>query len=143
MKTTYPLSKSQYGIYVECMNNSGQVCYNIGFHYQLDGSLDGQRLCKAIETAFKAHPTYFTRIGLNEENEPVQSIDMSQEDWSLTINKPRISKKKELLSSSLIIYTKTVCSEHVSFRIQPISTFLSTSTISSATEQLSNFCFKK
>lgn len=96
MKATYPLSQSQYGIYVECMNHSGEICYNIGFHYQLDGSLDGQKLCKAIETAFKAHPIYFTRIELNEENEPVQSIDdLSKEEWTLTLEQTTDIEKEK------------------------------------------------
>ena len=82
---TYPLSKSQYGIYVDCMNNIGKNCYNIAFSYQLDSSLDGERLRQAIETAFKAHPTLFTKISLNKEGEPLQAIDISYETWSFEI----------------------------------------------------------
>ena len=69
-----PLSKTQYGIYVECVNHSGEVCYNLPYLYTLDGSLDAERLCKAVETAVKAHPTLFTRITLNDEGEPMQSV---------------------------------------------------------------------
>ena len=85
MKLSAPLSTSQFGIYVECANHQGEPCYNIPFIYVLDRSLDGQRLLDAIETAFKAHPTLFTRIELGEDGEPMQTIDMSNEQWSLSI----------------------------------------------------------
>ena len=75
MKTTAPLSKVQYGLYVECVAHQGEACYNIPFVHVLDGSLDGERLCRAIETTVAAHPTLFTRISLNEQGDPVQTID--------------------------------------------------------------------
>jgi hypothetical protein len=64
MKISAPLSKTQYGLYVECMNHQGEACYNISYLYTFDGSLEGERLAKAIEDAVKAHPTLFTRIEL-------------------------------------------------------------------------------
>ena len=67
MKSSAPLSTSQFGIYVECVNHQGEPCYNLPFVYVLDRSLDGQRLHDAVETAFKAHPTLFTRIELGED----------------------------------------------------------------------------
>ena len=85
MKLTAPLSTSQFGIYVECANHQGEPCYNLPFVYVLDRSLDGQRLLEAVETAFKAHPTLFTRIELGEDGEPVQTLDMANEQWSLNI----------------------------------------------------------
>jgi len=78
MKNSAPLSKTQYGLYVECMNHQGEACYNIPYLYTFDGSLDGERLAKAIEEAVKAHPTLFTRITLNGEGEPMQVIDDSE-----------------------------------------------------------------
>ena len=78
MKTTAPLTKTQYGLYVECMAHQGEACYNIPYLYTFDGSLDEQRLCQAIETAVMAHPTLFTRIELGDDGEPVQTIDDSE-----------------------------------------------------------------
>ena len=78
MKTTAPLSKTQYGIYVECVQHLGEYCYNITYLYTLDGSLDEGNLKTAIESVVAAHPTLFTRIELNEQGEPVQSIDDSE-----------------------------------------------------------------
>ena len=78
MKTTAPLSKVQYGLYVECVAHQGEACYNLPYLYVLDGTLDGDKLCRAIETAVAAHPTLFTRIELNNEGDPLQAIDDSE-----------------------------------------------------------------
>ena len=78
MKQKSPLSKSQYGLYVECVAHQGEICYNISYIYVLDGSLDEEKLKTAIETTVAAHPTLFTRIELNEQGEPLQSIDDSE-----------------------------------------------------------------
>lgn len=80
MKVTAPLSMSQYGIYAECVSHENEVYYNLPYLYVLDGSLDADRLCRAIEAMLKAHPTFFTRIGVNGEGEPFQSIDMDNEE---------------------------------------------------------------
>ena len=85
-----PLSKSQYGIYVESANRKGEICYNLPYLYTLDKSLDADRLCKAIETAVKAHPTLFTRIVLNDGGEPMQTIELPShqgegQGWGLSV----------------------------------------------------------
>ena len=84
MKTSAPLTKTQYGLYVECLNHPGEPCYDVPFLYVLDGSLDEDRLRKAVETAVAAHPTLFTRIELTDEGEPVQTID-DTETFSLQV----------------------------------------------------------
>ena len=75
MTPATPLSKTQYGIYAECVGHDGEPCYNLPYLYILDNSLDAERLCRAIEEAVKAHPTLFTRIVLNDDGEPMQAID--------------------------------------------------------------------
>ncbi len=86
MKLSAPLSTSQFGIYVECASHGGEAFYNLPYIYVLDRSLDGERLLAAIETAFKAHPTLFTRIELNDNGDPIQTLDMDNEPWSLAID---------------------------------------------------------
>ena len=85
MKRSAPLTKSQFGIYVECVGHQGEPYYNLPFIHIIDRSLDGERLLAAIETAFKAHPTLFTRIEMDNNGEPLQTIDMNNETWSLAI----------------------------------------------------------
>jgi amino acid adenylation domain-containing protein len=69
---------------VECVNHPGEPYYDVPFFYILDGSLDEERLRKAIETAVSAHPTLFTRIKLTDQGDPVQTIDDS-ETFSLKV----------------------------------------------------------
>ena len=89
MKTTNaaiaPLSRSQYGIYAECVSHENEVFYNLPYLFVFDGSIDADRLCRAIETTIKAHPTFFTRIGVNDEGEPFQSVNLEKEEFSLTV----------------------------------------------------------
>ena len=84
MKTSAPLTKTQYGLYVECVNHPGEPCYNVPCFYILDGSLDEERLRQAIETVVSAHPTLFTRIELTDQGDPVQTID-DTETFSLQV----------------------------------------------------------
>ena len=93
MKTSAPLSKVQYGLYVECVAHQGEACYNIPYVYILDGSLDEDKLTAAIEAAVKAHPTLFTRIELNEQGDAVQTI-CDSETFSLeveTVDNPQMT----------------------------------------------------
>ena len=85
MKQSAPLTRVQYGIYVECVEHIGEPCYNLPYFYVLDRSLDGERLCHAIETAVKAHPTLFTRIELDDDGEPLQTIDLEKETFALEV----------------------------------------------------------
>ena len=83
MEKQSPLSRSQYGLYVACLGRPGEVLYNLPFLYVLDGSLDGDRLCKAVEAAVEAHPVLFTRISQGADGEPVQTVQ--KEKLSLTV----------------------------------------------------------
>ncbi len=104
MKTATPLSKSQYGLYVECVAHAGEPCYNVPYLYILDGSLDAERLRMAIETAVQAHPTLFTRIELNDEGEPMQTID-DTETFTLAVEEiDDIEKVKQQLIVPFNIY---------------------------------------
>ena len=78
MKTSAPLKKSQFGLYVECAQHPGESYYNIPYLYTFDGSLDEDRLKTAIETAVAAHPTLLTRIGVDEHGDPIQTVDDSE-----------------------------------------------------------------
>ena len=84
MKTSAPLSKVQYGLYVECVAHRGEACYNLPYLYVLDGTLEEERLRKAIQTAVAAHPTLFTRIELNEQGDPLQVVD-DKETFELAV----------------------------------------------------------
>ena len=103
MKQIAPLSKSQYGIYVECAAHVGEAYYNLPYIYVLDKSLDAERLRKAVETAVNAHPTLFTRLELTDEGDPIQTID-DNETFTLKleeINDFEIVKQKLVIPFNL------------------------------------------
>ena len=104
MKTTAPLSKVQYGLYVECVAHQGEACYNLPYLYVLDSSLDEDRLCRAIESAVAAHPTLFTRIELNSDGDPIQTID-DTETFTLAVeNISDIEAEKQQMIVPFDIY---------------------------------------
>ena len=138
MKTSAPLSKVQYGLYVECVAHQGEACYNLPYLYVLDGTLEEERLRKAIETAVAAHPTLFTRIELDEQGDPLQTID-DTETFTLSTEEGTMDVRRERLmggrSSSRSTSTKTVCSTSGCSRTANTSTSSSISTISLVTAQ--------
>ncbi|MBO6051513.1 MAG: amino acid adenylation domain-containing protein [Bacteroidales bacterium] len=85
MKKSAPLSQSQLGIYAECVHHENEVFYNLPFLYVFDGGIDADRLCRAIEAVVQAHPVFFTRIELSDEGEPLQTIDLEKEEFSLSV----------------------------------------------------------
>lgn len=94
MKKHAPLSKVQYGIYVECASRIGEICYNLPYVYALDKSLDEERLRTAVIDTVEAHPTLFTRIELTDDGEPLQTIDMDNEHFELEIEDATDIEKK-------------------------------------------------
>ncbi|MBQ9466139.1 MAG: amino acid adenylation domain-containing protein [Muribaculaceae bacterium] len=81
-----PLLKTQYGVYAECADHIGEALYNTPYFYTLDGSLDGERLRQAVIAATKNHPTFFTRITVDDDGFPVQNVDLNEvESWTLTL----------------------------------------------------------
>ncbi len=111
---TTPLSKTQYGIYVECVKHSGEICYNLPFLYTFSRDLDAEKFCKAVETAVKAHPTLFTRIRLDDEGEPVQVIE-ADEDFKVSVEdiSEDIAVKRESLIKPFDIYADRLFRIHV------------------------------
>ena len=96
MKISAPLSKSQYGLYVDCASHLGEARYNLPYIYVLDGSLDGERLCASVVAAFKSHPTMFTRIELGDDGEPLQTIDLEKEDLKVNIREIKDIEQEKL-----------------------------------------------
>ena len=99
-----PLSKSQFGLYVECVSHTGEVYYNLPYLYILDRQLDSDRLCRAIETAVKAHPFLFTHISLDENGEPIQVLD-ENEAFNISVEEiENIDNVKDSLTIPFDIY---------------------------------------
>lgn len=81
---TYPLTQTQIGIYVTCMNNQETGTYNIDTLYHLHPSIDIPRLAKALETVVEAHPYLKSRI-INGDNGDLLFQDYINEPFHTTI----------------------------------------------------------
>ncbi|MBR4422674.1 MAG: AMP-binding protein, partial [Mailhella sp.] len=62
LRTEYPLSMTQMGIYVDSVRLAGTTAYNIPFLYRLGDGIDIKRLRDAISHAFFAHPCLFMTL---------------------------------------------------------------------------------
>ena len=71
MIMTYPLSQTQLGIHITCLNSREEGNYNINMLYHLDEEIDLQRLAGALDAVIAAHPYVKSRIVNDEEGNPV------------------------------------------------------------------------
>ena len=78
------LTKAQLGLYVECLNAPQTQHYHIPYVYELDATLDAERLCRAIEATIMAHPILFTRIVEEEMEIQDEKIHLEVEDIAST-----------------------------------------------------------
>ncbi len=65
----YPLTKSQEGVFVECMARPDSTIYNIPLLIRYDSSLDGDRLKAAIADAVNAHPFMMATLAANDSGD--------------------------------------------------------------------------
>ena len=71
----YPLTKTQMGIYAECMAHPGSVFYNIPVLLEIDGNIDAGRLKKAVADAINAHSYALTTLFTDDKGEVRQRRD--------------------------------------------------------------------
>lgn len=68
----YPLTGSQKGIFVECNKNPDSTIYNIPFLFELEESIDIDRLKAAVSEVVSAHSYLLSQIGVNDKGELYQ-----------------------------------------------------------------------
>ena len=71
-RDVYPLTGSQKGIFAECIKNPESTIYNIPFLFELDNSVDVQKLSAAVTAMVNAHSYLLTKVYLNDDGEMVQ-----------------------------------------------------------------------
>ena len=69
VQTDYPLSKTQEGVYVECIAQPKSTVYNIPILLEISKELDEDKLKDAIVAAVNAHPFIKTRLFLNDDGD--------------------------------------------------------------------------
>ena len=104
-----PLSQTQMGIYAESMARQGEAAYNNPVLLKLDGSVDEERLARAIEQAVEAHSFIKTHIVEDADGNPVmmpgrepyrQTVEQMDEA-SFEALKPRLIQPFNLLQDQL------------------------------------------
>ena len=68
----YPLTGSQKGIFAECSKNPESTVYNIPFLFELDNSVDTDKLSEAVTAMVNAHSYLLTEVFLSDKGEMVQ-----------------------------------------------------------------------
>ncbi len=69
VRPDYPLSKTQEGVYVECIAKPDTTVYNIPVLLEIGADLDLGKLKAAIAAAVNAHPFIKTRLFLNDDGD--------------------------------------------------------------------------
>ena len=93
---SYPLSSSQTGIYYEWEKDKSLTQYNMAFLYDFPVTTDEERLRKAFEKVFAAHPGLNVRIRM-EGDEVVQYFN-EDEPVQITLRTVDESGMKDIIS---------------------------------------------
>lgn len=96
----YPLSDYQLGIFIDCQTDSQSTAYNLPYLFTLPSGCDLERIERAIESLFSAHPALLARI-VKSQGSAVQRVSAS--------DRVNISRKKmadEELESYLLQFVK-------------------------------------
>ena len=72
IRSVYPLTGSQKGIFAECAKNPETTIYNIPFLFTLDDSIEEEKLADAVARTIQAHSYMTARFGISEDGEMVQ-----------------------------------------------------------------------
>ncbi len=94
----YPLTKTQEGIFVECIAHPGSTIYNIPMLLKISDKLDEQQLIKAITTAVNAHPYVLSTLHMDSEGEIAFKRDDSLTFDSADIDIADYAAKAEMLT---------------------------------------------
>ncbi len=105
---TYPLTQSQLGLFIECMQHPESTRYNLPFMLSIPKSIDLDRLEKAIRTIYDERPELRIRM-LLEDGNPRQIVD---EPGNLTIKRFTMSEEE--------------CEEYIKNYVQPFDIFTET-----------------
>ena len=109
-RESYPLTGSQKGIFVECNKNPDSTIYNLPFLFELEASIDTDRLKNAVSEVVSAHSYLLSRIGVSEAGELYQKpceesftpecISMTDEEFARekkNLVKPFLIKEERLI----------------------------------------------
>lgn len=101
----YPITKTQEGIFVECVSNRGSTNYNIPILFKLDSKIDLNKLKDSVIKAINHHPYLKTKLSMDSNGNIVArknnddiNIDIIKCD---KLNPNELIKPFEILDGSL------------------------------------------
>jgi amino acid adenylation domain-containing protein len=97
---TYPLSQSQLGVLIECMQHIGSTQYNVPFVTRLSTKVDPERLQSAIRSVLKTDCAFYTKI-IEKNGEYRQYADTQMD-----IDIPIICKDEKKIKESIQQFIK-------------------------------------
>jgi amino acid adenylation domain-containing protein len=71
-REVYPLTNTQYGVFIDSTANMGTTVYNIPYLFKLDSEVDLQRLKSAVEKTVEAHPYLKVQLFMNDNGDICQ-----------------------------------------------------------------------
>lgn len=84
-KALYPLSKTQLGVYLDCMKNPYSTLYNIPSIVTFPKSIDTQKLADCIAKVIKAHPYITTHLSL--ESDEIEQVYVDSAEPEIPVEK--------------------------------------------------------
>ena len=106
--SSYPLTQTQLGIYLDCMMDADSDMYNIPMLLKLDPSIDAEKLDKAIHAAVDAHPFLMCRIECSRDGSAVM---IPRNDYSWTVPRSSCSESEVEAQYTGIVNTITLSSD--------------------------------
>lgn len=120
-KELYPLTSTQFGVYVDCMRNPGSTLYNIPAMIAFPADTDPGKLADSVRKVVLAHPYVFTHLEMTdgdvhqvyadggEVNIPITSIaDGKIENYKKEFVKPHNLMKAPLFRIEIVSTEKNV-----------------------------------
>ena len=104
LRSEYPISKTQEGIFVECASKADSTTYNIPFLFKLDKKIDLKKLEESLIKALDNHPYLKTTLKMNEDGD---ILALRKEEKSVVslikgeIDKSKLIRPFKLLNSPL------------------------------------------
>ena len=96
----YPLSKTQEGIFVECVSKVNSTNYNIPYLFKLDKKIDLNKLKEAVEKAIDNHPYLKSILYMNDNGDILAR--RNQEKAKVELIKKEIDIKKLVRPFSIL-----------------------------------------
>ncbi|MGN0469465.1 MAG: amino acid adenylation domain-containing protein [Acutalibacteraceae bacterium] len=84
-KAQYPLSKTQLGVYLDCMKNPYGTLYNIPSVLKFSKNINAEKLADSVKKVILAHPYIFTHI--TTQNDDVEQVYKENPTFDLTVEK--------------------------------------------------------